>query len=278
MPRHMMSRAVVASAFLALAVVLVFEFSLANGRAEQARPTVVSVEEALVQLRAGAPTPAASAPTATLGEVKASYALSVQALDSAWTALPTAASERLTQPQRVWIWRRNAGCESAGNAAASLAATEVQRLTCRGQANLARAAWLKQNGTQDAATPSEAGGPATTPATAMLAPAAACAWLRARGQHLGETVSFEGAYVNDHASAALVRPIGCDQAIVLREMAPGARMSLDQVDAPPLAGQPRPIVALFTARLVGAGAPGGADDAIRLQVESVANPRTVANR
>ena len=287
MQRQLMARAVVATAFLALAVLLAFEFTFANGRASQGKPAVLSVQQALAQLRAqqsGPPIAALALPIAqaspvSLDQAKARYALTVQALDTAWTALAPAVTDQLTRPQRVWIWRRNAGCEARAPAPEG-AARESQRLACRGAANLARAAWLKQYAPP---APSEAATTAAVPAATPLAdealvPSAACAWLRARGDHLGETISFQGEYVNDHSGPALVRPIGCDQAIVLREMDPAARMMLDRVDPPPWTGQPRRFVALFTGRLVHTGVTATDDDAIRLHVAEVTNVRVVAGR
>jgi uncharacterized protein YecT (DUF1311 family) len=280
MPRHFMARAVVTTAVLALGGLVLLELTF-NGRQAQPRPAVVSIEEALVQLRTQAArqplgAPAQPASLATLDAAKEDYGRSAQLLDAAWTALPPTASDQLTRPQRVWIWRRNAACEAGAVGGVDPSQTETRRLKCKADANRERAAWLKQY--SPAAPLSEASSSQPASLVPVMSPGRACAWLHARLWRLGQTLSFQGEYQNDHNGLALVRPIGCDQAIVLHEMDPAARTMLDQADPPPWTSRPRRLVAMFTARLVDAGVLTPRDDAIRLHVTDITNVRVVSGR
>lgn len=203
---HFMASAVVSTAVLALGALFFLEREFNNGRDTLARPTVLSVEEALVQLR------------------------SQQFAQQRQRAQPATLLTRLSAMPRP--------------------ATQASGLVSQGAAPEARTSGAPGLG-------------------------AACAILRARGAHIGQTLSFRGEYLSDRRGTVVVRPIGCEEAVVVRDLDQAARSMADRVGPSTRTATSQRFVALFTATLVHAGPPGSEDDATRLSVKSITNVQVI---
>jgi hypothetical protein len=104
---------------------------------------------------------------------------------------------------------------------------------------------------------------------------AVCQFFQDRSTHIGETITFHGAYLTDHVDRALILPTGCKRGIGLGKMSPAANKLLEAADPPPWPFT-RKIEAIVTAiifQIPPNNSTFKGDDGVRLDVTAVTEIR-----